>query len=588
MKTSLPLKQVKLNTIAKVFGVIVFILLLSSQISYSQTSTCEYPACNKDECLWSPECYFNDDCTVKARPCTSSDVTITRVYIADSLGNPIAPFCPSPGDADLYLWAEFDANAERYAVRTYFELYINGLYDTSYNVGTTNIIYRGIYSLPLISEPIIIDCDNEYSISNVWIAWATTESSTLDNTTTCVDYISSKCSKNTAESFTIIVPSITQACTGVYSEDSIEVSFTGSASGGIEPYTYEWDFDGDGVTDTTGAYVTWTFDTSGGGDFTVLLTVTDSNGDYGKVEADLTLPTVSCPGDMFLCDNESSFTLTGATVSPDGGSGTYYYDSYIGEGESAYTPGEAMTDFDPTSAGIGTHTLSYTYTVYDTTGYPGCTAICYFDITVYEAPEVTCPNDTFLLQQDDAITLADLPGLNPAGGIFTIQPDTITVFDPAGYEKGIYKIMYKYTDPITGCSDSCYFDIEVEVCSLDLDCPGTTVTVACPSEIPEAFALRATTVEELTGLGFTVNDYCESLSIESTVGTVPECEGDVTVTYTITDAEDNWEDCNVIYTIDRTIAPAEVGGPVATSTTVECPADVVAPTLPVVEDYCGT
>ena len=71
------------------------------------------------------------------------------------------------------------------------------------------------------------------------------------------------------------------------------------------------------------------------------------------------------------------------------------------------------------------------------------------------------------------------------------------------------------------------------------------------------------------------------------VSPTPDCEGTMTYTYWYTDCSGNAHDWVYTYTIDRVTPPTEEGGPVATSATVECPDDAVAPALPVVKDVCG-
>ena len=56
---------------------------------------------------------------------------------------------------------------------------------------------------------------------------------------------------------------------------------------------------------------------------------------------------------------------------------------------------------------------------------------------------------------------------------------------------------------------------------------------------------------------------------------------------TYTDCSGLTYDWVYTYTVDITTPPAEVGGPVATASTVECAADAVAPPLPTVEVLCG-
>ena len=71
-------------------------------------------------------------------------------------------------------------------------------------------------------------------------------------------------------------------------------------------------------------------------------------------------------------------------------------------------------------------------------------------------------------------------------------------------------------------------------------------------------------------------------------GTYTDCEGTIIYTYTYTDCAGLATDWVYTYTVEHTTPPAEVGGPVATGTTIECQADAVEPTtLPVVEDVCG-
>ena len=73
-------------------------------------------------------------------------------------------------------------------------------------------------------------------------------------------------------------------------------------------------------------------------------------------------------------------------------------------------------------------------------------------------------------------------------------------------------------------------------------------------------------------------------------GTYAGCEGSYTYTYNYTDCSGLTTSWTYTYNIDRTTAPAEVGGPVSTSGgNVECVASATAPaTLPVIQDVCGT
>ena len=75
----------------------------------------------------------------------------------------------------------------------------------------------------------------------------------------------------------------------------------------------------------------------------------------------------------------------------------------------------------------------------------------------------------------------------------------------------------------------------------------------------------------------------------TTEGTYDGCEGTVIYRYTYTDACDGTlsTDWVYTYTINRTIAPVMVSNPEKPSSTVECVADAVAPTIPTFKDVCG-
>ncbi len=132
-------------------------------------------------------------------------------------------------------------------------------------------------------------------------------------------------------------------------------SITLTATGGG---TYSWS-DGTNIVGTDA-----TLDVSIPGTYTV--TVTAANGCTDSesivITQNIIPPTVTCPPDFEVCLEAPAFLLTGGI--PVGGiySGT----------------GVAGGSFDPTMAGIGTHTITYTYT--DVVN--GCANSCNFTITV--------------------------------------------------------------------------------------------------------------------------------------------------------------------------------------------------------------
>ena len=79
-------------------------------------------------------------------------------------------------------------------------------------------------------------------------------------------------------------------------------------------------------------------------------------------------------------------------------------------------------------------------------------------VTINELPVVTCPATMAMTSADEAVTLT---GATPEGGEYTGTNVTAGVFDPDGLAIGAYTITYTYTDPVTGCVNSCDFIIDI-------------------------------------------------------------------------------------------------------------------------------
>ncbi len=104
--------------------------------------------------------------------------------------------------------------------------------------------------------------------------------------------------------------------------------------------------------------------TAGAGTHTITYTYTDGNSCTASCTFTITvnaLPTMTCPGNMSVLLSDLPFALTGG--SPAGG-------SYSGPGVSAGT-------FNPATAGVGVHTITYSYTNGN-----NCTNSCTFTISV--------------------------------------------------------------------------------------------------------------------------------------------------------------------------------------------------------------
>ena len=216
------------------------------------------------------------------------------------------------------------------------------------------------------------------------------------------------------------------------------VQLMANASGGSGSYTYGWTSVPPGFTSNIADPVATPAETT-------IYTVTVNDG-YSTATGSVTVvvhtpPQVFCPPDMSVCVNDPPFQLTGAI--PQGG-------VYSGSGVS-------NGFFNPSAAGVGVHTITYSYT-----DQYGCSGTCTFTITVKAIPTVTCPQPMAVCQGDPVILLDQAV---PSGGVYSgdavylIGPDYY--FDP-DIAPGTYVITYCYTDPGTGCTGCCEFNMVVK------------------------------------------------------------------------------------------------------------------------------
>ncbi len=151
---------------------------------------------------------------------------------------------------------------------------------------------------------------------------------------------------------------------------------------------------------------------------------------------------VNCPSNIEICENETAFTLSGAT--PLGG-------VYSGNGVSAGA-------FNPILAGQGIHNITYTY----------ATGFCNFAITVNELPNVSCPGNITVSETSSAFPLT---GGNPAGGQYSIGGNPVTYINPPSYGAGTYTVVYTIEGGTGNCENSCSFDVIIY----------EPVNISCPS-----------------------------------------------------------------------------------------------------------
>lgn len=134
-------------------------------------------------------------------------------------------------------------------------------------------------------------------------------------------------------------PSVNSICAGG------SISFTNTSQ---DATSYSWSFQGGSPATSTQANPSVTYTTPGS--YNVTLTATNANGSDVETQTGLitvnALPSITFPPLAEVCLDDAPFALTSA--SPAGG-------TYSGNGVTS-------NNFNPSTAGLGTHSISYSYT----------------------------------------------------------------------------------------------------------------------------------------------------------------------------------------------------------------------------------
>ncbi|MGH1437445.1 MAG: beta strand repeat-containing protein, partial [Lewinella sp.] len=218
-------------------------------------------------------------------------------------------------------------------------------------------------------------------------------------------------------------------------------------------------YSGPGVTDNGND--TYDFDpaAAGVGTHTITYTTTDGNGCMASASDDVevfALPVVTFTAPADLCIDAGVQAGLGGGTPPQG---TVDGDSGVYSGPGVTDDGNGMTySFDPAAAGVGVHTITYTYTDDN-----GCSVSASDMIEVFALPVVM-----FTVSADlcvDAGVQAGLGGGTPMGGVYsgtgvTDDGNGMTYsFDPAAAGVGTHTLTY--TVGASGCFDSSSDDVEV-------------------------------------------------------------------------------------------------------------------------------
>ncbi|WAC01297.1 hypothetical protein N7U66_14500 [Lacinutrix neustonica] len=188
-----------------------------------------------------------------------------------------------------------------------------------------------------------------------------------------------------------------------------------------------------------------------------------------------------------MAEQLQAVSITGAGVTDDGNGMTYA--------------------FDPAAAGVGVHTLTYTFTDGN-----GCTNAASDDVEVFALPTV---NYTALADLCiDAGVQAGLGGGTATGGVYSgtgVTDDgngTTYSFDPAAAGVGVHTLTYTFTDG-NGCTNAASDDVEVFALP--------TVTYTAPADLCIDAGVQAGYVADTSTL-FGADNQGNYFSINITTG----------------------------------------------------------------------
>jgi|GEM_PF-953340 len=204
-------------------------------------------------------------------------------------------------------------------------------------------------------------------------------------------------------------------------------------SGTITQWNWDFGVTGSAVSATNGNPQTYTYTTAG--TYTVTLTVVSSTGcssvAFSQQITIAATPTVTFAALAGVCNTNAAFALTGGSPATVSGVGTGTYSG----------PGVSNGNFDPAAAGVGTHTITYTYSTQ-----AGCTANATQTIVVSQAANLSIAQVAPLCVNGNNVTL--VPSL--AGGVFTGTGVTGSTFNPSLAGVGSFTIGYSI--PSNSCS----------------------------------------------------------------------------------------------------------------------------------------
>jgi PKD repeat protein len=208
----------------------------------------------------------------------------------------------------------------------------------------------------------------------------------------------------------------------------VDVTFTAEVYGGVAPYSFEWDIDGDIVTSNTPSL---TYVYADGGPSSITVTAIDVNNMDDAVSFPYSVfpaPSTGFMADVVLC---SQFVEVTSTVT-----GTYTYAYTVSSGLTIENQ-DANSGEASLTGSAGMHTITQTITDINT-----CSAMESQDITItlppntsFTIPSAACQGE--ILDLSGAIAFGEWSGSGVAD-----NGDGTGEFDTDGLDAGIYEITF--------------------------------------------------------------------------------------------------------------------------------------------------
>jgi gliding motility-associated-like protein len=270
---------------------------------------------------------------------------------------------------------------------------------------------------------------------------------------------------------------------------------------------WNWNFGagaGSVVNATNGNAQTYTY--TAPGVYTATLTAVSSTGCSSTVfSKQITIaatPAVTFAALSGVCNTTPSAAITGGSPATVSGVGTGVYSG----------PGVSNGNFDPAVAGVGTHTITYTYTTQ-----AGCTAAATQTIVVAQSATLSITAVAPVCVNGDPVAL--VPSV--AGGVFTGTGVTGNTFTPSTAGVGTFTIGYSI--PSNTCTVPASLQITVNPAPADF---------SAGTDVDGIFGRTAT----LTGTGPSTNTYLWSpaAALTNPASLVTVSAATVTTTYTLT------------------------------------------------------